>query len=621
MLTGVPTPPDQDHWRSLFDAAGVGFAITTLDGRFVHSNPALHALIGRSGSELARANILDLAPTADRVRLRTAVRSLLDGDVTSAPVEVRLHTPSGELRHLRCAMSLVREEDGRPTHVMGTVEDLTAEADTATHQHRNRSLWRMAASVARVGGWELDVATDVIQWSPEVRDLLKVPAGARVTLRDALAATARQHHAVVRAALQDCRERGVPFDIEVRATSRLGDPLWVRVTGEAERGADGEVRRLLGALQDVTDSRREARERHALNERLTRTFESIDDAVIVLDGTWRCTYVNQQAATLFEGTSHPILGTEIWDFLPDLVGTDGEQVYRRVAREQAPETIDEFHAPSMDRWFRIDVHPVDDGVTVHFRDITEQRQVASHLMRVQRMENVGAMTSGLAHDLQNTLALVEMSATTLAHGEDDEGRLEILDVLQRNARRSTEMLRTLLQQTRRTERTQAFVDLADLVRDIGSLAGSGIQWRTEAASDLWPVIGDPTQLHQLVLNLCVNARDAMPDGGMVHVAVDNAVIDGPVEGAHGDVVPGRHVVLTVADSGTGMTPEVMEHAFDPFWTTKGEDRGTGLGLPTTLAIVRGHGGFLQVDSTLGEGTTFTVHLPASSWNEVPATTP
>jgi two-component system, cell cycle sensor histidine kinase and response regulator CckA len=244
----------------------------------------------------------------------------------------------------------------------------------------------------------------------------------------------------------------------------------------------------------------------------------------------------------------------------------------------------------------------------------ERRQVEEKLLRSQRMENIGALAGGIAHDLNNVLAPILMSGEILRMSVHDPELIRVIDSIMESAQRGAGMVRQVLTFSRGTEDKRGSVQVKHLLREMVGIAQQtfpkSIRIRSEVAKDTWTVNANPTKLHQVLLNLCVNARDAMPGGGTLRIAASNVRLDEAFAGMSPGARPGPYVCLTVADTGTGMTPEVRARIFDAFFTTKEPGKGTGLGLSTVQGIVKDHGGFITVDSTPGKGTEFKVYLPA-----------
>jgi PAS domain S-box-containing protein len=247
-------------------------------------------------------------------------------------------------------------------------------------------------------------------------------------------------------------------------------------------------------------------------------------------------------------------------------------------------------------------------------DLTERKKLEQQFLRAQRMESIGTLAGGIAHDLNNVLAPIIMSLDLMKMKFTDPASSEMLEMVSSSAQRGADMVSQVLSFARGVEGRRMEIQIKHLIQDIEKIANETflkhIQVRTIVPHHLWTIIGDPTQLHQVLLNLCVNARDAMPEGGMLTISAENLALDTHYAGMNLEAKPGPYVLLQVEDSGTGMPAEVVEKIFDPFFTTKEIGRGTGLGLSTSLAIVKSHGGFIRVYSEPGVGTRFKVFLPA-----------
>ncbi|MFO1475112.1 MAG: PAS domain S-box protein [Verrucomicrobiota bacterium] len=262
-------------------------------------------------------------------------------------------------------------------------------------------------------------------------------------------------------------------------------------------------------------------------------------------------------------------------------------------------------------------------VLITCNDITDKNRLEKQYLRAQRLESVGTLASGVAHDLNNILSPILMGLDMLDEVIQDEEHRGILTMMQDSAKRGKDTVRQLLTFARGTETRKGPVQPRHLLKEISRLVEQtfpkNIQIYTDFSARAATVLADPSQLHQVLVNLCVNARDAMAAGGVLFVTVENHRLDAAAANLHPKARPGEYVVFKVADSGSGISPEILDRIFDPFFTTKPQGKGTGLGLASVLGIVEGHGGFVTVESKVGTGTTFSVYLPAQDGVERAAT--
>ncbi|MDB6059729.1 MAG: hypothetical protein JWO95_3573 [Verrucomicrobiales bacterium] len=253
------------------------------------------------------------------------------------------------------------------------------------------------------------------------------------------------------------------------------------------------------------------------------------------------------------------------------------------------------------------------GVVSLVEDVTEQRRLQEEAAQSQRLEMIGTMASGIAHDLTNILSPIAMIGPALRPQISSAAGLAKLDALEASANRGLELVNNILSLTRGTkvERTavQSHKLVAEIAQIIEEVFPKSIQLNTTVPENLWLVHGNSTELHQVLMNLCVNARDAMPDGGALGISARNVILSKMQASSIPNAQAGPYVEWCVADSGLGMTPEVLQRIFDPFFTTKERGKGSGLGLAISLRIVQSHGGAIDVQTEIGKGTTFKIYLP------------
>ena len=350
-------------------------------------------------------------------------------------------------------------------------------------------------------------------------------------------------------------------------------------------------------------------------------LDEAQDAIVVHDLQGRITFWNRGAERIYGWAAAEAIGRRPSDLpyeVPSPFLESAEEEFeargewigelRQVARDGRPLTVES-------RWSLVRDelgHPTSRLVIA--TDVTEQRDLEQQFLRAQRMESLGTLAGGIAHDLNNVLAPILMSIQVLEQQIDDPTVGPLLEALEANARRGGEIVRQVLSFARGLEGQRVEIQARHVLKEIKTIVQEtfprGIDVTIEADRELWCVLGDPTQVHQVILNLCVNARDAMGGSGTLRVDAENVELDEAYCRLQLEANPGPHVRIRVSDTGSGIPSEHLDRVFEPFFTTKPTGQGTGLGLSTVSAIARGHGGFVTVYSELDRGTRFSVYLPA-----------
>ncbi|HEY9838093.1 MAG TPA: PAS domain S-box protein [Vampirovibrionales bacterium] len=253
-------------------------------------------------------------------------------------------------------------------------------------------------------------------------------------------------------------------------------------------------------------------------------------------------------------------------------------------------------------------------------DITEKKQLEAQFLRAQRLESIGTLASGIAHDLNNILTPILGAVQLLEMFPLNAQQMRLVSMLEINTLRGADLLKQVLSFAKGLDGNRTLIQIKHLIDEIMAIAREtfpkSIEINTKINPKLWLISGDPTHLHQILMNLCVNARDAMPNGGTLSIQAENFTLTQSDLTLDPEAQLGSYVKLTIRDTGTGIPPEILDRLFEPFFTTKGVGKGTGLGLPTVRGIVKNHGGFLSVSSQVGKGSAFTVYLPAMQGTEV-----
>ena len=349
-------------------------------------------------------------------------------------------------------------------------------------------------------------------------------------------------------------------------------------------------------------------------------LDKASDAIIVRSLDHRISYWNKSAERIYGWSADEVVGRRVQDFIyQDAAGllmaheqtlAHGEWTgeLRQITKAGREVTIE-------GRWTLLrDDQGQPKGVFALNTDITEHRKLEEQFLRAQRIESIGTLAGGIAHDLNNILAPISMAVELLKMRVSDARSSELLDTIAASSKRGAEMVGQVLSFARGVEGRHVEVHPLRIIREIEGIVGDTFLKKIElvvhASRDLWVIHGDPTQLHQVILNLCVNARDAVEGGGKITISAGNVEIDETFAAMNLEAQRGPHVYIEVEDTGVGISPEIMDRIFDPFFTTKSVGKGTGLGLSTSLAIIKSHGGFIRAFSKSGEGSRFRVYLPA-----------
>lgn len=349
-------------------------------------------------------------------------------------------------------------------------------------------------------------------------------------------------------------------------------------------------------------------------------MDQIRDLVLVWDASGVLRLCNPSAERFFGHTRREMEGLPLEILLAEAEGVDARGLFAQVladgewSGEISLAKIGRPNALLDSRWLVVrggDAEPV---VLVIGTDVTEKRMMESRFLRSQRMESIGSLATGVAHDLNNIFLPISLAANMLRSSTDEVQRLSLHQMIDQSAQRGAEVVKQLLTFGRGLDGRRIELDpglvMLEIRRMVLETFPKNIICDCRVSEALWTVNADPTQIHQVLLNLCVNARDAMPEGGTLSLTAENILFDEYYTSMNPDAEVGPYVVLLVGDTGVGIPAEHLERIFDPFFTTKEPGAGTGLGLSTVHGIVKGLGGFVQVRSQPSQGTSFRVYLPA-----------
>ncbi|MEM9924964.1 MAG: PAS domain S-box protein [Cyanobacteria bacterium P01_D01_bin.50] len=364
---------------------------------------------------------------------------------------------------------------------------------------------------------------------------------------------------------------------------------------------------------------------HQLREQAT-LLDIASDAIIMRDLSHTILLWNKSAEIIYGWTEEEAINNNAYELLqPELLLGKHQDIYKTVLEngswqgelKKISKSGKEIIVQS--RWTLVrDEHYQPKSILTVDTDITQKKELEKQFLRAQRMESIGTLASGIAHDLNNVLSPILMSVELLKNKSRNQQEIELIKIVENNAKRGANLVKQVLSFARGIEGDRTVIQVKELIWEMKQIVEKtfpkSIVFNGEIQQGLWQIWGDSTQLHQVLMNLCLNARDAMPDNGKLTISAENIVIDDNYARMHLDAPVGSYVVISVSDTGIGIPPKLLDRVFEPFFTTKVFGKGTGLGLSTVLGIIKGHNGFINVSSQVGQGTKFEVYLPAANTN-------
>ena len=500
-----------------------------------------------------------------------------------------------------------------------------------TLQHSEMAL-KEAQSLAEVGSWSWDIGTGIHIWSEEVYHIYGRDPG----LPPAVYPEVQQYFTAeswerLSAAVQEGLAAGRAYTCDAEVVRPDGGHRWITARGIAEHDSEGKVRRLKGTVQDITGRKRMEDSLRESELKFRTLFEQSMDAIAIMDGyPPRFRIVNPAFVEMSGYSSAEVAameGDEVWKLVhPEDIDHVKKSLKERMDGRSASARY-EMRIVRKDgsiRWVEAIGTRIEIGGKVinqaYYRDISErkraefeQQKLQEQLLQAQKMESVGRLAGGVAHDFNNILSVIIGHAEMAMAELDPASHLHAdLQAIYEAAQRSTGIIRQLLTFSRKQIVVPVILDLNPMVEGmlkmLRRLIGEDIELFWQPAGDRLTIRIDPTQLDQVLANLCVNARDAIADTGRISIETRRVRLDEEYCSGLDDFSPGEYAILAVSDSGCGMDKDLAEKIFEPFFSTKG-DRGTGLGLSTVYGIVRQNHGSIHVYSEPGEGTTFRIYLP------------
>jgi PAS domain S-box-containing protein len=587
-------------------------------GQYVFGNQTLFQAIGKTEDEIIGHTDVEVLPPETAFEVQANDREVLKTAKSIQKVET-LVTSNGQ-RHSYLVNKFPIAVIGEESRLVGGIAtDVTEQLATEEALKQSEARLRVALSASELGVWEWNIEADQIYWSPECLKITgaSTPASkledlSKVIHPDDLAMVSQKITQAI-----DCK---TPFVAEFRAIGADGKVRWLYDLGRTEYSEDGRPLRMIGAVQDITE-RKGSQEKLLL---LKALLDQISDSIEVIDpDSGRFLDVNERGCAAHGYTRNEFLQLTVADVNSNVAARGWDAVSKHIRQSKA--TIYEaMRRQKSGSEFPVEVNTVLVKLDREYflavvRDITERKKLEAQFQHAQKMEAVGRLAGGIAHDFNNLLTVISGYGSILYEQLSDGAAKSAAGGILDAGSKATRLTKQLLAFGRMTMVEAKVIDLQSLVADsaelLRRLIGEDIQFSVILDPAAPHIKADPGQIEQVIMNLVVNARDAMPNGGRLTIECGELVVSEVEETSRFEVKPGRYARLSVSDTGLGIAPQVRSQIFEPFFTTKPAGAGSGLGLAVVHGIVNQWNGRIEVHSEIGIGTSFTILFPAVTHQE------
>jgi PAS domain S-box-containing protein len=610
--------------QDLYNRAPCGYNSINERGEFVRINETELSWLGYTPAELlGKMKFQDLL-TNESKRIFEQIFPHANREERLKDLELEMVRKDGTILQVLLNSTVVKDKNTGAFVTRTTLNDVTERNQVAEQLRLFSERLSLATRAASIGVWDWDLRTNQVYWDEKMFEIYGLPQLDPMPYERWLKTVHPEDLARVmefRKTIVANKSHGA---IEFRIAKQNGTRRYIQGAECVVLNKNKEVIRVLGANIDIS-------ERKQTEDKIQEQANLLglaSDAIVVRGMDEKIQYWNKSAERLYGWSAEEAVGANF----PKIAAEDPApfEAAKGILLEKGEwsgevrkKTKFGTNVIVVSRWtLLLDETHNPRSILAIDTDITEKKQMEALFLRNQRIESIGQLAGGIAHDLNNILAPILMGAQILRQNANEPDSPFILATIETNAQRGAEIVKQVVAFARGVDGQRVLLQvryvLAEICVIIRETFPKSINLKTEQQENLWMIMGDATQIHQILLNLAVNARDAMPYGGTLTLAAENVILDSAAAKLRPGLEPGPHVLFTISDTGTGISAEIADKIFQPFFTTKDPDKGSGVGLSTVMGIVKSHKGRVEFDSTLGQGTEFRVYLPAQPGPPRPA---
>ncbi|MEX1138049.1 MAG: PAS domain S-box protein [Bacteroidota bacterium] len=603
----------EGRYRQLVENSLGLICIHDLEGFLLVVNPAAAEKLGYTIEEMVGKNLRDFLSPSVRHTFSVYLKRIAEHGADNGLMRIQTSQGKELIWHYH---NVLNPSPGKPLRVLGHALDVTEQQEMQEQLRESQEQLQAIVDNEPECVKVLDNEGRILQMNPAGLAMIEADDSSQVIGKSSYSIIAPEYHDAFKELVNDVF-RGKKKRLEFEIVGLKGGRRWLETHATPLRNKKEHITAMLSVTRDTT-------ERRLAQERLQQQAALLDvdpAGIYVLDREGRVSFWNRSAERMYGLKRDEILGKLLLEHLQEQFSSQFKEAWEVIFLKKKWLGTRTQHKPDKGEiiveteWTLIQgKEGKPESVYIVDSDVTERKNLESQFLRAQRMENLGMVAGGIAHDLNNILSPIMLSTQIARKHAAEQGIIRLLDVIETSAKRGSDIVKQILGFARGKEGTRSILRLDKLIGEVANFLKETfpktIHIKQSVSGDLWPVLANSTHLHQVILNLCINARDAMLKGGTLTLGAENQLLDSHYAYLSPGLVPGPYVIVTVIDTGVGIPKEIKDRIFEPFFTTKSPEEGTGLGLSTVTGIVQNHGGFVNVYSEPGKGTTFRVFLPA-----------